>query len=60
MFEHDNVLDLERMYRLFSSVSQTLKEMQEVMIDCICQSGRDILNDLEKVKDPVSSIKLQV
>ena len=60
MFEHDNVLDLERMYRLFSSVSQTLKEMQKVMIDCICQSGRDILNDLEKVKDPVSSIKLQV
>ena len=56
MFEHDKVLDLERMYRLFSSVSQTLKEMQEVMIDCICQSGRDILNDPEKVKDPVSFI----
>lgn len=56
MFEHDKVQDLERMYLLFSRVPQTLKEVQRVMIDCICEAGRDILNDPEKVKDPVSFI----
>mmetsp|Transcript_33204 Transcript_33204/g.72436 ORF Transcript_33204/g.72436 Transcript_33204/m.72436 type:complete len:778 (+) Transcript_33204:129-2462(+) len=56
MFEHDKVQDLERMYILFSRVPQTLKEVQKVMIDSICESGRDILNDPEKVKDPVSFI----
>jgi len=56
MFEHDKVQDLERMYRLFSRVPQTLKEVQRVMMDRICESGRDILNDPEKVKDPVSFI----
>lgn len=53
MFEHDKVLDLERMFRLFCRVPQTLKEVQKVMMDCICESGREILNDPEKVKDPV-------
>jgi len=57
MFEHDKVQDLERMYRLFSRVPQTLKEVQRVMMECICESGRDILNDPEKVKDPVSFIQ---
>lgn len=56
MFEHDKVQDLERMYLLFNRVPQTLKEVQRVMIDCICEVGRDILNDPEKVKDPVSFI----
>mmetsp|Transcript_13328 Transcript_13328/g.25129 ORF Transcript_13328/g.25129 Transcript_13328/m.25129 type:complete len:779 (+) Transcript_13328:73-2409(+) len=56
MFEHDKVQDLERMYNLFSRVPQTLKEVQRVMIDCICEAGRDILGDPEKVKDPVSFI----
>merc|ERR1719281_1324310 len=56
MFEHDKVQDLERMYSLFSRVPQTLKEVQRVMMDCICEAGRDILNDPEKVKDPVSFI----
>merc|ERR1719217_1652433 len=44
------------MYSLFSRVPQTLKEVQRVMIDCICEAGKDILNDPEKVKDPVSFI----
>merc|ERR1719158_2122204 len=56
MFEHDKAEDLERMFRLFSRVPQALKEVQAVMQNCICQSGRDILNDPEKVKDPVSFI----
>jgi len=56
MFEHDKVQDLERMYLLFNRVPQTLKEVQKVMNDCICEAGRDILNDPEKVKDPVSFI----
>eukprot|EP00928_Gymnodinium_smaydae_P013194 TRINITY_DN1481_c0_g3_i1.p1 TRINITY_DN1481_c0_g3~~TRINITY_DN1481_c0_g3_i1.p1 ORF type:complete len:776 (-),score=148.13 TRINITY_DN1481_c0_g3_i1:319-2646(-) len=56
MFVHDKVQDLERMYALFGRAPQTLKEMQRVMIDCICEAGRDILNDPEKVKDPVSFI----
>jgi len=56
MFEHDKVQDLERMCLLFSRVPQTLKEVQRVMIDCICEAGRDILSDPEKVKDPVSFI----
>eukprot|EP00406_Dinophysis_acuminata_P006786 CAMPEP_0179220922 /NCGR_PEP_ID=MMETSP0797-20121207/5897_1 /TAXON_ID=47934 /ORGANISM="Dinophysis acuminata, Strain DAEP01" /LENGTH=750 /DNA_ID=CAMNT_0020927633 /DNA_START=123 /DNA_END=2375 /DNA_ORIENTATION=- len=56
MFEHDKVQDLERMFLLFSRVSSTLKEVQRVMIDCICDAGRDILSDPEKVKDPVSFI----
>merc|ERR1719281_1371163 len=56
MFCHDKVQDLDRMYSLFSRVPQTLKEVQRVMIDCICETGRDILNDPEKVKDPVSFI----
>ncbi|CAK0911605.1 unnamed protein product [Prorocentrum cordatum] len=56
MFQHDKVQDLERMYFLFSRVPATLKEVQRVMMDCICESGRDILNDPEKVKDPVSFI----
>jgi len=56
MFQHDKVHDLERMYLLFTRVPQTLKEVQRVMIDCICEAGRDILNDPEKVKDPVSFI----
>ncbi|CAE7273977.1 CUL3A [Symbiodinium sp. CCMP2592] len=56
MFEHDKVPDLERMYALFSRVPQTLKEVQKVMMDCMCEAGRDVLNDPEKVKDPVSFI----
>jgi len=56
MFEHDKVPDLERMHLLFNRVPQTLKEVQRVMIDCICEAGRDILSDPEKVKDPVSFI----
>mmetsp|Transcript_14203 Transcript_14203/g.42309 ORF Transcript_14203/g.42309 Transcript_14203/m.42309 type:complete len:789 (-) Transcript_14203:234-2600(-) len=56
MFEHDKVPDLERMYRLFCRVPQTLKEVQRVMMDCICEAGKDILADPEKVKDPVSFI----
>lgn len=56
MFQHDKVDDLERMYLLFSRVPSTLKEVQKVMIDCICASGREILGDPEKVKDPVSFI----
>lgn len=56
MFEHDKVQDLERMYLLFSRVPQTLKEVQRVMMDCICKAGADILGDPEKVKDPVSFI----
>jgi len=56
MFEHDKVQDLERMHALFSRVPVTLKEVQKVMNDCICEAGRDILNDPEKVKDPVSFI----
>lgn len=56
MFEHDKVQDLERMFCLFTRVPQTLKEVQRVMMDCICESGRDILSDPEKVKDPVSFI----
>jgi len=56
MFEHDKVQDLERMHLLFNRVPQTLKEVQRVMIDCICEAGRDILSDPEKVKDPVSFI----
>ncbi|CAJ1337449.1 unnamed protein product, partial [Effrenium voratum] len=56
MFEHDKVQDLERMYVLFSRVPQTLKEVQKVMMDCMCEAGRDVLNDPDKVKDPVSFI----
>jgi len=56
MFDHDKVQDLERMYALFSRAPPTLKEVQRVMIDCICEAGREILNDPEKVKDPVSFI----
>jgi len=56
MFEHDKVTDLERMYALFCRVPQTLKEVQKVMMDCMCEAGRDVLNDPEKVKDPVSFI----
>jgi len=56
MFEHDKVQDLERMHLLFNRVPTTLKEVQRVMIDCICESGKDILNDPEKVRDPVSFI----
>ncbi|CAE7296283.1 CUL3A, partial [Symbiodinium sp. KB8] len=44
------------MYALFSRVPQTLKEVQKVMMDCMCEAGRDVLNDPEKVKDPVSFI----
>merc|ERR1719394_1585766 len=44
------------MYRLFCRVPQTLKEVQKVMMECVCVSGRDILKDPEKVKDPVSFI----
>lgn len=57
MFENDKVQDLERMYQLFLRVPETLKEVQRVMRDRICDSGRDILNDPEKVKDPVSFIQ---
>mmetsp|Transcript_111684 Transcript_111684/g.249546 ORF Transcript_111684/g.249546 Transcript_111684/m.249546 type:complete len:760 (-) Transcript_111684:285-2564(-) len=56
MFQHDKVQDLERMYALFGRAPATLKEVQRVMIDCICTAGADILNDPEKVKDPVSFI----
>lgn len=56
MFEHDKIQDLERMYNLFLRVPQTLKEVQRVMMDCICHGGSDILSDPEKVKDPVSFI----
>eukprot|EP00930_Biecheleria_cincta_P040180 TRINITY_DN27551_c0_g1_i1.p1 TRINITY_DN27551_c0_g1~~TRINITY_DN27551_c0_g1_i1.p1 ORF type:complete len:788 (-),score=181.16 TRINITY_DN27551_c0_g1_i1:93-2456(-) len=56
MFEHDKVQDLERMYVLFSRVPTTMKEVQRVMMDCMCQAGRDVLSDPEKVKDPVSFI----
>jgi len=44
------------MHLLFNRVPQTLKEVQRVMIDCICEAGKDILSDPEKVKDPVSFI----
>jgi cullin 3 len=56
MFEHEKVRDLERMHLLFNRVPQTLKEVQKVMIDCICNSGEDILKDPEKIKDPVTFI----
>eukprot|EP00931_Biecheleriopsis_adriatica_P030370 TRINITY_DN17902_c0_g1_i1.p1 TRINITY_DN17902_c0_g1~~TRINITY_DN17902_c0_g1_i1.p1 ORF type:complete len:787 (+),score=219.46 TRINITY_DN17902_c0_g1_i1:64-2424(+) len=56
MFHHDKVQDLERMYMLFSRVPNTLKEVQRVMIDCMCDAGREVLKDPEKVKDPVSFI----
>merc|ERR1719245_1628732 len=44
------------MYSLFGRVPNTLKELQRVMMHCICEAGRDILSDPEKVKDPVSFI----
>ncbi|CAK9101349.1 Cullin-3A (AtCUL3a) [Durusdinium trenchii] len=56
MFQCDKIADLERMYLLFSRVPVTLKEVQKVMMDCMCEAGRDVLNDPEKVKDPVSFI----
>lgn len=56
MFQCDKIEDLERMYLLFCRVPVTLKEVQKVMMDCMCEAGRDVLNDPEKVKDPVSFI----
>ena len=56
MFHCDKIEDLERMYLLFSRVPVTLKEVQKVMMDCMCEAGRDVLNDPDKVKDPVSFI----
>eukprot|EP00397_Hematodinium_sp_SG-2012_P003195 GEMP01003203.1.p1 GENE.GEMP01003203.1~~GEMP01003203.1.p1 ORF type:complete len:773 (+),score=115.20 GEMP01003203.1:90-2408(+) len=56
MFQHDKAADLERMYQLFSRCPLTLKEVQRVMIDCICAAGKEILNDPEKVKVPVAFI----
>eukprot|EP00435_Cladocopium_sp_Y103_P060308 s405_g22.t1 len=56
MFQCDKIEDLERMYLLFSRVPITLKEIQKVMMDCMCEAGREVLNDPEKVKDPVSFI----
>ena len=29
---------------------------RQVMMDCMCEAGREVLNDPEKVKDPVSFI----
>ncbi|CAL1143482.1 unnamed protein product, partial [Cladocopium goreaui] len=31
-------------------------KLGQVMMDCMCEAGRDVLNDPEKVKDPVSFI----
>ena len=42
MFEHDKVQDLERMYSLLCRVSQTLKEVQKVMIDRTCAAGQEV------------------
>ena len=56
MFQCDKIPDLERMYLLFNRVPHTLKEVQKVMMECMCEAGRDVLNDPEKVKDPVSFI----
>jgi cullin 3 len=56
MFVQDRISDLERMYTLLSRVRETLKEMQKVMIECIMTAGRDILQDPEKVKDPVAFV----
>jgi len=56
MFQCDKIEDLERMYLLFSRVPISLKEIQKVMMDCMCEAGREVLNDPEKVKDPVSFI----
>lgn len=28
----------------------------QVMMDCMCEAGREVLNDPEKVKDPMSFI----
>eukprot|EP00929_Paragymnodinium_shiwhaense_P119379 TRINITY_DN91272_c0_g1_i1.p1 TRINITY_DN91272_c0_g1~~TRINITY_DN91272_c0_g1_i1.p1 ORF type:complete len:769 (+),score=209.87 TRINITY_DN91272_c0_g1_i1:168-2474(+) len=56
MFKHDKIQDLERMYLLFCRVPETLKAVQKVMDQCVCEAGKDILNDPEKVKDPVSFI----
>jgi cullin 3 len=56
MFLQDRNEDLARMYTLLSRVKETLKEIQKVMMDCILAAGRDILEDPEKVKDPVAFV----
>jgi len=53
MFQQDKAGDLERMYHLFTRCPTTLKEVQRVMNECICASGKEILGDPEKVKEPV-------
>lgn len=56
MFHNDRTEDLERMFLLFSRAPEALKQVRKVMMDCICQAGRDILNHPVKAKDPVSFI----
>jgi len=56
MFAADKVDDLGRMYNLFQRAHMAIKEVQEVMKECVRTAGQEIMQDPEKMKDPVSYI----
>ncbi|CAD7948647.1 unnamed protein product [Amoebophrya sp. A25] len=56
MFEGDKVEDLERMFRLFVRVPESLKPLHSVLRECIKDAAKAILSDAEKHKEPVSFI----
>eukprot|EP00398_MALV-I-01_sp_L67-1_P000454 gene454-936_t len=57
MFTHDKSQDLARMYHLFQRVPSTLKEIQRVMMECIENSGKEVLADPERCKEPVNFVE---
>ncbi|KAK1314245.1 Cullin-3A [Acorus calamus] len=57
MLEDDKYDDLSRMYRLFSRVPEGLSTIRDVMTGHIRETGKQLVTDPEKSKDPVEFVQ---
>ncbi|RYR64882.1 hypothetical protein Ahy_A03g010909 isoform A [Arachis hypogaea] len=57
MFSDDKYDDLGRMYNLFRRVPDGLSKIREVMTEHIKETGKQLVNDPERLKDPVEFVQ---
>ena len=57
MFCDDIYEDLGRMYNLFCLVTDGLSKIREVMTEHVEESGKQLVNGIEWLKDPVEFVQ---
>ena len=57
MLRDERIDDLRRMYDLFTRVPHTLECLREAVCEHVKRTGRELVSDQERIKDPVEFVK---